>query len=347
MRAGSSWPTDGWRSMTDTATQTAAPPVTARSRISRLVRRIRGDRQTAIVPAGNVAGRALTTVIAIMTFLAALTVGAVSLVSDTAGRWQNDISDEVTVQVKPADGLDMPMALETVRQIALQTPGVTSASVLDKAATSRLLEPWLGDSVDFDELPVPRLVIVAIDARDPPNFAFMRQELTEAVPEAELDDHRAWVSRLVTMARTVVVIGVFVLSLVIIATTMTVVFATRGAMSGNRHIVEVLHFVGARSSFIAREFERHFLRLGLIGAATGGLVAIVLFVFMGYLTEVNRQTAEADQISALFGSFTIGWSGYAGVVLLIATVATLTALTSRWTVTRHLAEIDMISPVES
>lgn len=343
MRAGSCSSMDGWKSMTDATLATAA----LRSRIRRLLQRIRGERQTPIVPAGNVAGRALTTVIAIMTFLAALTVGAVSLVSDTAGRWQNDISDEITVQVKPAEGLDMATALETVRQIALQTPGVSGASVLDEAATSRLLEPWLGDSVDFDELPVPRLVIVAIDSGEPPNFAFMRQELQEAVPQAELDDHQAWVSRLVTMARTVVLIGVFILSLVIVATTLTVIFATRGAMSGNRQIVEVLHFVGARSSFIAREFERHFLRLGLIGALTGGVAAVVLFVVIGHLTEANRQTAEADQISALFGSFSIGWTGYAGVLLLVATVATLTALTSRWTVTRHLAEIDMISPVES
>lgn len=343
MRAGSCSRMDGWKSMTDAILPTAA----LRSRIRRLLQRIGGERQTPIVPAGNVAGRALTTVIAIMTFLAALTVGAVSLVSDTAGRWQNDISDEITVQVKPAEGLDMPTALETVRQIALQTPGVSGASVLDEAATSRLLEPWLGDSVDFDELPVPRLVIVSIDSGEPPNFAFMRQELQEAVPQAELDDHRAWVSRLVTMARTVVLIGVFILSLVIVATTLTVIFATRGAMSGNRQIVEVLHFVGARSSFIAREFERHFLRLGLIGAMTGGVAAVVLFVVIGHLTEANRQTAEADQISALFGSFSIGWTGYAGVALLVATVATLTALTSRWTVTRHLAEIDMISPVES
>ena len=329
--------------MTDTAATTAE----ALSRARRFASRLRGERQTPIVPAGNVAGRAMTTVIAIMTFLAALTVGAVSLVGDTAARWQNDISDEITIQVKPADGLDMPQALETARQIALQTPGVKGASILDEAATGRLLEPWLGEGVDLSELPVPRLVIVSIDTAEPPNFAFMRTELKEAVPEADLDDHRAWVSRLVTMARTVVFIGIFVLSLVIVATTLTVIFATRGAMSGNRHIVEVLHFVGARSSFIAREFERHFLRLGLIGAAAGGIVAIVLFAMLGFFTAANRQTPEADQISALFGSFTIGWTGYAGVLLLIATVATLTALTSRWTVTRHLADIDMISPVEN
>ncbi|MCD2471491.1 ABC transporter permease [Jiella sp. MQZ9-1] len=328
-------------------TDVALRMMDARAFLIRTFHALRGDRQTPIVPPGNVAGRALTTVIAIMTFLAALTVGAVSLVSDTAARWENDISDEITIQVKPADGLDMKTALETVRQIALQTPGVRGASILDQTATSQLLEPWLGNNIDFKELPVPRLVIVQIDSGSPPNFAFMRDELQAAVPQAQLDDHRAWVSRLVAMARAMVLIGLFILSLVVVATVLTVIFATRGAMSGNRQIVEVLHFVGARSSFIAREFERHFLRLGLIGACVGGILAMIVFYLVGALTQSNRLTPEADQISALFGSFTIGWSGYVGVLVLLIVVAGLTALTSRLTVTRHLAEIDMISPVES
>jgi cell division transport system permease protein len=306
----------------------------------------RRERPAPIVPPANVAGRALMTVIAIMTFLASLTVGAVTLVSDTAGQWQSDISREVTVQVKPDDGVDMAAALRRVQEIALDTQGITAASVLDDAATSRLLQPWLGTGLDLDELPVPRLVIIAIDADDPPDFSAFGARLAQAVPSAVLDDHRAWVSRLVTMARAMVLVGIAVLALVLAATVLTVIFATRGAMAGNRHIIEVLHFVGARSAFIAGEFQRHFLRLGLFGAVGGGAAALLIFVLMGLWTRSNQATPEADQISALFGSFSIGWTGYVGVLLLIATVGALTALTSRITVMRQLSAIDMISPVE-
>lgn len=306
----------------------------------------RRDRPAPIVPPANVAGRALMTVIAIMTFLASLTVGAVTLVADTAGQWQSDISREVTVQVKPDDGVDMAASLAAVQEIARETPGITSASVLDDDATSRLLQPWLGTGLDLDELPVPRLVIIAIDGDDPPDFAAFAARLDAAVPSAVLDDHRAWVSRLVAMARAMVLVGIAVLALVLAATVLTVIFATRGAMAGNRHIIEVLHFVGARSAFIAGEFQHHFLRLGLFGALGGGLAALIVFVLMGLWTRRNQATPEADQISALFGSFSIGWTGYVGVVVLIATVGGLTALTSRITVMRQLAAIDMISPVE-
>lgn len=315
-------------------------------RLPKALKRSGETRPTPIVPPGNVAGRALMTVIAIMTFLASLTFGAVTLVAATASIWESQISREVTVQVRPDEGLDMAGALAKVRQIALATPGVASAEAMDDAATGRLLEPWLGEGLDLDELPVPRLVLVSIDEASPPDFAALRGAIVAAVPQASLDDHRAWVSRLVSMANATVLVGAAILSLVMIATVLTVIFATRGAMSGNRQIIEVLHFVGAKSSFIAGEFQGHFLKLGLLGAAAGGLAALSVFIAMSWWTRSNQATPEADQISALFGSFAIGWTGYAGIVLVVATVGALTALTSRWTVLNQLSAIDMISPVE-
>ncbi len=317
-----------------------------RDRLEKWIGR-RGERPTPIVPPANVAGQALVTVIAIMTFLASLTLGGVMLVSDAASSWQSQIAREITIQIMPADGLDMAATLARARAAILAQPGVTGASVMDDAATGRLLEPWLGEGLDLDELPVPRLVIVSIDEGAPPDFAALRTRLQAEVPQARLDDHRAFVDRLVAMAQAVVLAGLAILGLVLAATVLTVVFATRGAMSGNRQIIEVLHFVGAQAGFIAAQFQRHFLKLGLVGALSGGAAALVVFAVVGTWTRANEATPEADQIRALFGSFAIGWSGYAAIVALVATVGALTALTSRMTVVRQLAAIDMISPVES
>src|ERR671910_763090 len=110
-----------------------------------------------IVPSQNIAGRALISVIAIMTFLSCLTLGAVTLVRDTASVWENQISREATIQIKPAEGLDMEAALEKAAEIARGFSGVSDATIVDREATARLLEPWLGPSLDIDQLPVPRL----------------------------------------------------------------------------------------------------------------------------------------------------------------------------------------------
>ena len=51
----------------------------------------------------SISGRALLAVIAIMTFLAALTLGAVVLVRSAAGDWQSAVAREITIQVRPSE----------------------------------------------------------------------------------------------------------------------------------------------------------------------------------------------------------------------------------------------------
>lgn len=305
----------------------------------------RVQRKTAsIVPEQNVVGNALVFVIAIMTFLSCLTLGAVTLVRDTASVWENQIAREATIQIKPIEGLDMDAALETAARIATGFAGVSGARIVDREATARLLEPWLGSGLNIDELPVPRLVIVTIDEASPPDFAAMRAMLAQELPSASLDDHRTWVDRLVAMARTTVTIGMAVLVLMLSATVLSVVFATRGAMAGNGHIIEVLHFVGAEAGFIAREFRQHFLLTGMKGAVAGGVAAIIVFIAFSFWSSMNMATPQADQATALFGNFAIGAAGYLGVALIVMVIAALTAATSHMTVVSYLSEIDMRHP---
>ncbi|MDR6631275.1 cell division transport system permease protein [Phyllobacterium sp. 1468] len=296
--------------------------------------------QAPIVPAGNVVGHALMIVIAIMTFLACLTVGAVSLVQSTAATWQSQISTEATIQIRPVEGQDMEALLNQASTIAQGFAGVKSTRIIDRAATERLLEPWLGTGLDIDELPVPRLVIVTLDEASPPDFAAIRAALVKEVPGASFDDHRNWVDRLVSMARSTVLIGMAVLALVVAATVLTVIFATRGAMAGNGHIIEVLHFIGADQNFVARQFERHFFWTALKGAACGGALAIIIFLCIGWWSSRNLATPEADQATALFGNFSIGSGGYTGVILIILAVSILTMITTRMTVIAHLRRVD-------
>lgn len=293
-----------------------------------------------IVPPQNLAGKALITVIAIMTFLSSLTLGAVSLVRDQASEWESQIAREATIQIKPADGLDMEVALVKAAEIAAQAAGVKATRVVDRAATARLLEPWLGSGLNIDELPVPRLIVVTIDPERQPDFAALRTAISDSIPSASLDDHRTWVDRLVAMARMTVMIGLGVLGLILAATVLSVIFATRGAMAGNGHIIEVLHFVGAESRFIASQFRRHFFLTGIKGAAVGGFGAALAFFGFSMLSSWQQATPEADQASALFGDFVIGLEGYAGVALIMLLTAVLTALTSHLTVVSSLTDLD-------
>jgi cell division transport system permease protein len=296
--------------------------------------------ETPIVPKHSIAGRALVAVIAIMSFLASLTIGAVLLVRSAAIEWQSDVAREITIQVRPMPGRDFEADVARAVGIARAFPGVADVRPYSKEESARLLEPWLGGGLALDELPVPRMIVVKLASREEIDLALLRKVLTERVAGASLDDHRAWAERMRAMARTTIIIGVGLLILMLVATVLSVIFATRGAMAVNRPIIEVLHFVGARSEFIARQFQRHFLVLGLQGGMIGSGLAALLFVIAKLAVGMIAGTASGDQLAALFGAFALGVTGYAAIAAQAVLIAVVTAAASRWTVSRTLAAVE-------
>jgi cell division transport system permease protein len=295
-------------------------------------------REMPLVPAASIAGRALVTVIAIMTFLASLSAGTAILITHASRGWQNSVSQEATIQVRPLAGHDLEAEAKKAAGIAAQTPGVGDVRIFSAAESARLLEPWLGGGLDLGELPVPRMIVVkkkdaAFDAQA------LRNTLAKDVPAATFDDHTQWLSRLTVMTRTVVGASVLLFGLVLTAMLLAIAFATRGAMAGNREIIDVLHFVGAEDTYIAREFQRHFLRLGLRGGLIGAGSAALTFFVLGWATPYWTATASGDQIDALFGGFSLGLSGYFAIAVICIGIALLTGLISRTIVFRHLREL--------
>lgn len=293
-----------------------------------------------IVPRGSIAGRALIAVVAIMTFLASMTTGAVLLVRASAAEWQSDVSSELTIQIRPSPGRDLERDTQAVVETARAQPGIIEVRPFSKDESAKLLEPWLGTGLSLDELPVPRLVVAHVAPGTVPDFAALRSSITKAAPGASIDDHRAWIERMRSMTGAIVLAGTGILILVIIATVISVSFATRGAMAANRPIVEVLHFVGAQDRYIANHFLRHFLRLGLEGGLIGGLAAMLTFGFSESIASWFSGTPVGDQFAALLGTFALPASGYLMLGAQAVMIAIVTAWASRRTLFATLEEID-------
>ena len=100
-----------------------------------------------IVPSASIAGNALTVVIAIMSFLACLTAGAVYMVNQSAEAWVNDISSEITVELDPVNTADIEKKMTLVSLFLAKQTGHHPGEAADRRGFSaKLLEPWLGHS---------------------------------------------------------------------------------------------------------------------------------------------------------------------------------------------------------
>lgn len=293
-----------------------------------------------IVPRASIAGRALVAVVAIMTFLASITTGAVLLVSASAAEWQSDVSSEITLQVRPATGRDLDRDSAAVVDAMRSQPGIVEVRPFTKEQSSKLLEPWLGSGLSFDDLPIPRVIVARVQPGATLDLAALRSRVNQVAPSTSVDDHRAWIERMRTMTGATVFAGIGILALVIVATIISVSFATRGAMAANRPIVEVLHFVGAGDRYIANRFQRHFLRLGLEGGLIGGGVAMLGFGFSESIAGWFSGTPVGDQFAALLGTFSLRPSGYLALAAQAVLIAAITAWASRRTLFATLDDID-------
>jgi cell division transport system permease protein len=307
------------------------------TRLARLLPRRFRATSSQIVPSASIAGNALTVVIAIMTFLACLTAGAVYMINQSANAWVNDISSEVTVELDPVNTPDIEKKITLVSLFLAKQKGITRVKPLSADDSAKLLEPWLGNTVALSALPIPRLIAVEIDRSNPPDIPLIKKALSQNFEGVTLDDHRRWQAEIRTFTRSAALGGIAVLGLVAAATIAIIVSATRGAMASNRDIIEVLHFVGANERFIGGEFERHFLGLGVRAGLMGAIAAVIAFLLLPVMTHMlGGGIMTAAETRRLIGSGELDLPGYFLCVLVVIVVAFLCMITSRVGVIRVL-----------
>jgi cell division transport system permease protein len=151
-----------------------------------------------------------------------------------------------------------------------------------------------------------------------------------------LDDHRAWQSQIRRVTGSLAMAGLAIIALVATATVAIVVSAARSAIASNRDIVEVLNFVGAEERFIARQFELHFLKLGIKAGIVGATAAGLVFFLMPLIAEFMSGAAFHAEYRRLVGTGRLDLMGYFCLLLVVVVIAAICQLTSRYGVRRIL-----------
>lgn len=277
---------------------------------------------------GDPSSRFLPWLVALMVFLSAVSVAGVFVINTVIARWDHDVSGTLTVQVIPVGGEGGEAVTdERVRQavdVMRRTPGVLTVRALDKRQTLALLEPWLGSTDVVQDLPLPRLIDVAVDPEARVDLAELSDRLSHAVSGASIDDHRVWLSRLVSLSRTIQWLAVSILLLIGVVTSATVVYATRTGMAVHRGVIEVLHLIGAHDDYVAKQFANHAFGLGLNGGLLGLGAAVPTLTMIGWAAK-RLEGGFLPQLS-------LPLAGYIVIGLLPLAAAALAMTTARMTV---------------
>ena len=284
---------------------------------------------------GDGSSRFLPALTLLMVFLAGLALAAVMDLERALTHWDESLTGTLTVELPAATGPN-DKSLDAVLAVLHAAPGVKSATPIDSAATAKLIEPWLGAALSPADLELPRLIDVRLDPGRHADLAALRAQLGNASPGATLDDHQLWLDRLAHFARSAELTAIAILVLIGGVAVISVSFATRTGLAVHHDTIELLHLMGARDSYIARQFERQALRLALIGGAVG--LALVAAALLALNQAANAAAFLGDSVTLLPALHLRGWNW--AVLAALPIVAGLVAMaTTRLTVLTTLRRL--------
>jgi cell division transport system permease protein len=277
------------------------------------------------------AGGFLPWIVGLMVYMAALALAGAVLADGLVDRWRSNLADAVTVQVFPAEETapqtQAARVEEAVRFLEVR-PGIASAEPVPQAEIVRLLDPWLGSGNLAEDLPLPGLIAVKLVPGAPVDLADIKRRLGEAVPGAVLEDHKPWLGDLSRLAQGIEILAFVTMTLVALASVLTIVFVSRSALAQHQEVIQVLSLIGARDAYIAAQLQAYSFRLATLGAAFGVALAIAT-VLAGNALLGRAETGLLPMVQ----SFSWHWA----LLLLPVPAAGLIALaTTRATVLRQL-----------
>ncbi|MFT8541259.1 cell division protein FtsX [Acetobacter sp.] len=223
--------------------------------------------------------RSLFALVAMMGFLAALTLAGASGARALSARWSGGAAQLLTIQVPDANaplgaqggGSATTTRVQAVLADLASLPDGTEVHQLTPPELARLLEPWLGET-DSSALPLPAIIRVKLppDASVP---ATLEQALSTHVPGTIMEHNARWGERLRALANSLLACaGLALLSVGGIATMITGL-ATRTGLASRKDIIKTLHGLGASDSYIAGRFAWRTATLGFGGGLSGTLMA--------------------------------------------------------------------------
>ncbi|MBL27028.1 MAG: cell division protein [Rhodospirillaceae bacterium] len=292
------------------------------------------DRRSELSLKGDGSSRFVPWVIALKVYFAALAIAGGLGLQAAASGWDAGARAAVTLPAAEPVGegeAAEPPQVDAVLDVLNATQGIRSVRVVPKEEIADLLEPWLGEGNVVDGLPLPVLIDVEPDEARWVDWVGLEAQLKVADPRAELLTGKMWLGRLVDLARTIQGIAVVVVVLVILATAATVTLVTRAGLDSRADLVELLHLIGARDRYIARQFQWHAMLLGfrggLLGIAFAAMTVAVFWLLSGPMESILLPRVRFD------------WTLAAAFVALPVVTALIAMATARRTVMRALARL--------
>lgn len=269
----------------------------------------------------------LQVMISIAVFLFGVTLAGVLSINSMLATWNNSILGSLTVQVMPINDVNEEQAKaqtlaqqERAVELLRAKNEVEKVTPLNNEQLQKLIQPWLGDGIDVKDLPMPRLIDVKLKKGVEVDFMQWAEELAQAAPQASLDNHKLWLNKLIKFADGLKLLALTVLVLVVLITSGAIFYCTQTSLGLHKYIIEILHLMGAKDTYVAQQYAKRTAWLGLVGGIYGLILAIpTIFIIANLAKQIEGGIISEARLSFL------DWSVIFSLPILSMVIAMITA----------------------
>ncbi len=280
----------------------------------------------------------LQVMITIAVFLFAVTLAGVLSINSMLLNWNQSILGSLTVQIMPINSIDKDKAREETLEhqnkavrFLESRPEIEKAVPLKDEQLEKLIRPWLGDGTNIGDLPVPRLIDVKVKKGENINFAELAEKLANASPQASLDNHKLWLNKLIRFADGLKMLAMSILLLVVTIASGAIFYSTQTSLGLHKYIIEILHMMGAKDTYVAQQYAKRTAYLGLTSGAAGLALAVPAIFAISRL---------AEQIEGgIINEATLSWGSWVLILSLPLFSSLIATVTAYYTVKRTLEKM--------
>ena len=210
--------------------------------------------------------RLLPLIVGLMIYLATLAVMALISVHLYVTALTSKAVDHAMIVIPAESHNDIHLLDTSLTQLLNQTPGIKSYHKIQKQTIERTLQMTATSSIAHF---LPLLYSIEFDPTTPLDLVAFQQNLTRLHPDAVVNNESAWATKIRTIGYTLEGLSLTIATFILLGSIATIAFTSQTSLIIHRKVIEMLYLVGGTNKYIARQFQRHALRVGLKGSVIG------------------------------------------------------------------------------
>ena len=232
---------------------------------------------------GDKSSKFIAPLMAIMVFLSILSISGFNMFNKVLSEWEHTAKGTITIQIPNSDGLAEDNKINYILKKINDIENVKTATLIKENEIRRLLEPWIGNNFDTNNLPLPIMIDVDVNKNYKLVINDINEALSDIIPDIRIDSHREWFTKLIELTNGFKRLSLIVVFIINFSLILIIIHTTFASIAEFNSSIAILHMLGANDYYIASQFSKRTFLSAINGSIIGFLIGLLTISILGWL----------------------------------------------------------------